>query len=181
MEQNKARLAQEEDAFRRQKLEDGQFQKHHLDEVANRKNNIRQVQLDEEKRLREQNENALNLEHDYYDNQKRNAQDGLKSDLLKQINERNKSAEKVRHNQIDEGDNMKKYWDQQNALCSEQENLERMTKLKEAQENAADRDQYVKNRLTEERERKRIEREERLRMEEGYMNEQDYLNAQKRL
>lgn len=180
LDENQRCAAEEEEANRRAKLEDGRRQIDVINQESNQKDKIRRAQLEEERRLREQNEEHLAGEYDYFNNAKRSQQNNLKRDLEAQMNDRTKSAEKARLHHLDEGENMKVYWEQQNMMLSEQEKMDRMNKVKEAQDNADARECYVKNRLNDERDRKAREREERLQVEGAYIHEQEYMDAQKR-
>jgi len=180
LDENQRRAHEEEEANRRHAVESGRRQIETINQESNQKDKIRRAQLEEERRLRNQNEEHLAGEYDYFNNAKRDQQNNLKRDLEAQMNDRTKSVEKARLHHLDEGENMKNYWEQQNMMLSEQEKMARMNKVQEAQENAHDRECYVKNRLNDERDRKAREREERLQVEGAYVHEQEYMDAQKR-
>jgi len=96
------------------------------------------------------------------------------------MKEREGSANKMRQHEIEDGAQMRQSWDRMNQQQMENDRQLKLEKLKEANDGKRERDDHIRGRLTDERDRLAADKAEREKLAEAYRSENDYYDQLKK-
>lgn len=169
-------LAADEQQLRQGKYEEAQGNKAQWEDLLNRREANKQRDADEDFRLRQDMEMRNSAEMEKFGKLKKDQEAILRNNLLGQINERNKSAQKDRKHDLEEADHLRQSWDKQNQWMAQEEADARTNKVREADRIKKEREDIAQRRLAEDLDKAGKDKAERSRAEQEYRSQMDYLS-----